>query len=149
MTDLHSRLLTDLAPPDIREYLSTDDTILMPMGAVEMHGDHLPIGTDIYNAMEVSKRAAEKAGVLYGPPIWSGYSPHHLREPERGMGTLTFRGETLRAILHDTARSLIHLDLPRRDPAGHPARHGTFIDPPRVQPHHFRQRPHFEHQSHR
>jgi creatinine amidohydrolase len=108
MSELHSRLLTDLAPPDIQDYLKTDDTILMPMGAVEMHGYHLPIGTDIYNAMEVSKRAAEKADVLYGPPIWTGYSPHHLREPETGQGTLTFRGETLRAVLHDTARSLIH-----------------------------------------
>ena len=82
VSELHSRLLTDLAPPDIQEYLATDDTILMPMGACEMHGDHLPIGTDIYNAMEVSRRAAEKAGVLHAPPIWSGYSPHHLREPE-------------------------------------------------------------------
>lgn len=108
MSELHSRLLTDLAPPDIQEYLKTEDTILVPMGAVEMHGYHLPIGTDIYNAMEVSKRAAEKASVLYGPPIWTGYSPHHLREPETGQGTLTFRGETLRAVIHDTARSLIH-----------------------------------------
>ena len=30
-------------------------------------------------------RAAEKAGTLVAPPIWSGYSPHHLREPERGV----------------------------------------------------------------
>ena len=58
--------------------------------------------------MEVSKRAAEKAGVLYGPPIWTGYSPHHLREAENGMGTITFRGDTVRGIIYDTARSLIH-----------------------------------------
>jgi creatinine amidohydrolase len=106
---LHSRLLTDLAPPDIQEYLASGkDTIIIPLGSVEMHGYHCPLGTDIYNAMEVSKRAAEKAGVLYGPPIWTGYSPQHLREPENGMGTLTFRGETVRAVIYDTVRSLIH-----------------------------------------
>lgn len=106
---LHSRLLTDLAPPDIQEYLASGkDTIIIPLGSVEMHGYHCPLGTDIYNAMEVSKRAAEKAGVLYGPPIWTGYSPQHLREPENGMGTLTFRGETVRAVIYDTTRSLIH-----------------------------------------
>ena len=58
---LHSRQLLDLAPPDIREHLEDDDTILIPMGACEMHGDHMPLGTDIYNAMEVARRAAEKA----------------------------------------------------------------------------------------
>src|SRR6478752_6537403 len=105
---LHSRQLMDLAPPDIRAYLETDDTILIPLGACEMHGDHMPLGTDIYNAMEVSRRAADKAKVLVAPPIWSGYSPHHLREPERGMGTITMRSTTLLAILHDVSRCLIH-----------------------------------------
>lgn len=105
---LHSRSLLDLAPPDIRAHLAQDDTILVPLGACEMHGDHLPLGTDIYNAMEVSRRAAEKANTLVAPPIWSGYSPHHLREPLLGMGTITMRSQTLLAIIHDTARSLIH-----------------------------------------
>jgi creatinine amidohydrolase len=104
----HSRQLLDLSPPEIRAHLESDDTILIPLGACEMHGDHMPLGTDIYNAMEVSRRAADKAGTLIAPPIWSGYSPHHLREPERGMGTITMRSTTLLAILHDTARCLIH-----------------------------------------
>jgi creatinine amidohydrolase len=104
----HSRLLLDLAPPDIRAHLETDDTVLVPMGACEMHGDHLPLGPDIYNAMEVARRAAYKANTLVAPPIWSGYSPHHLREAERGMGTITMRSRTLEALIHDTARSLIH-----------------------------------------
>lgn len=98
----------DLAPPDLRAHLEHDDTILIPLGSVEMHGDHMPLGTDIYNAIEVCRRAAEKADTLYGPPIWSGYSPQHLREPERGMGTVTMRAGTVEAVIHDTARSLIH-----------------------------------------
>jgi creatinine amidohydrolase len=73
-----------------------------------MHGDHMPLGTDIYNAIEVCRRAAEKADTLIAPPIWSGYSPHHLREPERGMGTITMRSHTLEALIHDVSRSLIH-----------------------------------------
>ena len=108
MTALHSRSLLDLAPPDLRAHLEHDDTILIPLGSCEMHGDHMPLGTDIYNAIEVCRRAAEKADTLYGPPIWSGYSPQHLREPERGMGTITMRSHTLECLIHDTARSLIH-----------------------------------------
>lgn len=108
MPELHSRSIMDLAPPDIRMVLERDDTILIPLGSVEMHGDHMPLGTDIYNAIEVCRRAAEKADTLYGPPIWTGYSPQHLREPDRGMGTVTMRASTVEAVIHDTARSLIH-----------------------------------------
>lgn len=108
MTDLHSRSLLDLSPPDLRAHLENDDTILIPLGSVEMHGDHMPLGTDIYNALEVCRRAAEKGDTVYAPPIWTGYSPQHLREPERGMGTITFRSHTIENVIHDTARSLIH-----------------------------------------
>ena len=108
MTDLHSRSLMDLSPPDIRAHLERDDSILIPLGSVEMHGDHMPLGTDIFNAIEVCRRAADIADTLYGPPIWTGYSPQHLRQPESGMGTVTFRGSTVASVIHDTARSLIH-----------------------------------------
>ena len=51
----HSRSLLDLGPPDLREHLSRDDSILIPLGSCEMHGNHLPLGTDIYNAIEVER----------------------------------------------------------------------------------------------
>jgi creatinine amidohydrolase len=108
MTTLHSRSLLDLSPPDIRAHLERDDSILVPLGSCEMHGDHMPLGTDIYNAIEVCRRAADLADTLYAPPIWTGYSPQHLRQPESGMGTVTFRGSTVASVIHDTARSLIH-----------------------------------------
>jgi creatinine amidohydrolase len=108
MTELHSRSLLDLSPPDIRAHLEHDDTILIPIGSTEMHGDHLPLGTDIYNALEVSRRAAELADTLYAPVLLAGYSPQHLRQPESGMGTITLRAATVCAVIHDVARSLIH-----------------------------------------
>ena len=104
----HSRSILDLAPPDLREHLEHDDSILIPIGSCEMHGNHLPLGTDIYNAIEVCKRAAVLADTLYAPPIWSGYSPQHLRGAEQGMGTITLRGATLNALIYDIAKSLIH-----------------------------------------
>lgn len=108
MSDLHSRATWDLAPPDIQAYLKTNDIILVPMGSVEMHGAHLPTGTDVFNAMEVCKRTAAKAHVLYTPPVWTGYSPQHLRQANAGMGTLTFRATTLQHVIYDLTRSLIH-----------------------------------------
>ncbi len=108
MTKLPSHCLLDLAPPDIRAFLDKSDVILVPIGSCEMHGDHLPLGTDVFNAHEVCKRAAAIADVPYAPPLWLGYSPQHLREPESGMGTITLRASTYVEVLYDLSKCLIH-----------------------------------------
>ena len=86
-----SHNLLDLAPPDIAWFQERSDLILIPIGSCEQHGAHLPLGTDTITALEVSRRAAEKADVLYTPPFWAGYSPQHLRDTESGVGTITLR----------------------------------------------------------
>ena len=103
-----SNCLFDLAPPDINWFLKRSDIVLIPMGSLEQHGPHLPLGTDSITALEVAKRAARLAEVPYTPTIWAGYSPQHLREPESGIGTITLRANTLNEVLYDVARSLIH-----------------------------------------
>jgi creatinine amidohydrolase len=90
-----SNNLLDLAPPDIAWFQERSDLILVPIGSLEQHGAHLPLGTDTITALEVSRRAAEKAEVPYTPPFWAGYSPQHLRETEAGVGTVTLRASTL------------------------------------------------------
>jgi creatinine amidohydrolase len=42
---------------------------LHPVGVVEAHGPHLPLGTDSLMAIYIAERAAEEAGVLLLPPI--------------------------------------------------------------------------------
>ena len=70
---LISHCLADLAYPDIQAYLERNDLILIPMASTEQHGPHLPLSTDTITAHEVSRRAAEQAGVLYTPTVWTGY----------------------------------------------------------------------------
>jgi creatinine amidohydrolase len=103
-----SHCLLDLAPPDIAWFRERSDIVLVPIGSCEQHGAHLPLGTDTITALEVSKRAAEKADVPYAPPFWAGYSPQHMRDAEASVGTITLRAETLNAVLYDVCRSLIH-----------------------------------------
>lgn len=54
--------------------------VLIPLGAIEQHGPHLPVDTDtrIVTAFaeEVERRLADR--VLLTPTIWLGHSPHHL-----------------------------------------------------------------------
>jgi creatinine amidohydrolase len=46
--------------------------MLLPVGAVERHGDHLPLGTDAMTALYVAERVAEKVRGLLLPPVWYG-----------------------------------------------------------------------------
>jgi creatinine amidohydrolase len=105
---LASYNMADLAWPDIQHFVEGDGICLVPVGSMEMHGPHLPVGTDAFHALEVAERAAPVAGVPYTPVLWFGYSPHHLRGAGQGMGTITLRASTCFAVWYDIARSLIH-----------------------------------------
>lgn len=100
--------LAYLSYVDVREYLSTKDTILVPMASTEQHGPHLPLYTDTITAVEVSERVSEAIGVLHTPPIWAGYSPQHMYGAGEGRGTITLRSQTLLNLMYDVARSCIH-----------------------------------------
>jgi creatinine amidohydrolase len=56
--------------------------LVVPFGAVEQHGPHLPFGTDFVIVDAVARRAAELAGraatVVCAPTMAYGSSDHHL-----------------------------------------------------------------------
>ena len=104
-----SHNIFELAQPDILWYLENrGDLILVPTASMEAHGSHLPIGCDSISCMDMVERAAKKADVPYTPLIWTGYSPHHLRTPCKGYGTVTLRPNTYMNLIYDVGRSLIH-----------------------------------------
>ena len=90
--------------PEIREYLERDDVVLLPVGSTEQHGPHLPIMTDAAEAIAVAVGAGKRAEVLVAPPVWYGWTPHHMAYP----GTVTLRPETLTALIEDVCGSLVH-----------------------------------------
>ena len=87
---------------DVAGYLEKDDRIIMPVGSTEQHGAFAPLGTDTYTALGIAEAAAEKTGVLTTPPLWFGWSPHHLVRP----GTISIRAEVLIELLFDAIESL-------------------------------------------
>ncbi len=93
---------------DVAEWVKVSDVVLVPIGSCEKHGPHIPLGTDSYITRAIVEGAASKANAPYTPLLPFGYSPHHMGEPGKGVGTVTLRGETLRRILYDIACSLIY-----------------------------------------
>lgn len=60
--------------------LSRDTVVVVPFGATEQHGPHLPIETDALIVGELATRMerAMDGNVLVLPVQWAGYSPHHM-----------------------------------------------------------------------
>lgn len=52
------RRLEDMTWPEARQYLAPDSVVLLPVGAIEAHGPHLPLETDVIIAEETAWRAA-------------------------------------------------------------------------------------------
>ncbi|TQM15686.1 mycofactocin biosynthesis peptidyl-dipeptidase MftE [Pseudonocardia kunmingensis] len=77
-------------------------TLLVPLGAFEQHGPHLPLDTDTRIAAAVARRAAADGdALLVAPPLAYGASGEHEGFP----GTLSIGHEALRAVLVELGRS--------------------------------------------
>ena len=90
--------------PEVEEALTRTDVALIPVGSIEQHGRHLPLGTDSYAATEVCKLVAQQADALVVPVLLSGLSAHHLGF----AGSLTISAETFEQVIFETAQALIH-----------------------------------------
>lgn len=100
--------IADMSYVDVAKWLKKTDVIMVPMGSIEKHGAHIPLGTDTFTTIKVVEGAAGLARVPYAPITVVGYSPHHMGEVNSGSGTLTFSSETYRHVVYDLAKSLIY-----------------------------------------
>ena len=101
---MQSRWIQELKWPEIAAYLERSDIALIPVGATEQHGPHLPLYVDTGWAVGMAEGAAERADALIAPPVHYGWGPHHMAYP----GTITLRADTLQQLCLDIGESLIY-----------------------------------------
>ncbi|MDP2674030.1 MAG: creatininase family protein, partial [Dehalococcoidia bacterium] len=77
-------------------------TVVVPFGAVEQHGPHLPLGTDAIFGDEIGLAVAERLDAFLAPTVRVGFSPHHMAF----AGTLTVDEEAFQAVAGQIVRAL-------------------------------------------
>jgi len=93
-------LWRELTWPEAEKRLEKVDVALLPVGAIEQHGPHLPLDTDTFDAEYLAIRVAEACSEprpLVLPAIPYGVSYHHQDFP----GTLSISNETMAQTVYE------------------------------------------------
>lgn len=100
--DLSYKLEELTAPDFIQAVEKSTATCIIPIGVMEKHGAHLPLGTDLYLAREYSERAAEKEYTVVFP--WYYFS--QINEARHQPGTISYSPELIWNVLQETLDEL-------------------------------------------
>ena len=111
MTSL--RRFADLRAPEVGARLSPSSVLVQPIAAIEQHGPHLPLSTDLIVATSTVDAVVTERGdeldLWVLPPLAYGKSNEHAWAP----GTVWLSATTLLAVLGDLGRSLATLPTRR------------------------------------
>jgi len=91
-----------ITSPEFGALLAGGAVPILPFGAMEQHGPHLPLSTDTIMAEGLARRVAAAVDGIVLPPIGYGQTSDNAAFP----GTITLSFDTVRAITTDIAAAL-------------------------------------------
>ncbi len=75
---------------------------IIPLGIIEKHGPHLPLGTDMFEARETAFTAAKTEYAIVYPPYYVG----QIFEAKHQPGTIAYSNELMWKMLEETCDEL-------------------------------------------
>jgi creatinine amidohydrolase/Fe(II)-dependent formamide hydrolase-like protein len=107
-------MIGELAFPEVSRWLKETSILVLPLGAIEQHGAHLPLNTDVIVAEGLTRRLVEQRGEEFDlwqlPTIPLGLSREHDWAP----GTLSLSIMAFTSLLRGLAREIAR-GLPARN----------------------------------
>lgn len=103
---MRKHLYREMTWPEVNEAVAQRRVVLVPVGAIEQHGPHLPIDVDNsfveYICDETARRAPD--AIVSVPPIHYGYNAHNMDFP----GTIDIKMQHFIDYCCDLGESLAH-----------------------------------------
>jgi len=98
-----SVLYEELTAPDfIQAVAKSGSTCVIPLGILEKHGPHLPLGSDLLDVRELALRAARQEYTIVFPAYYAG----QILEAKHQPGTVAYSAQTMMTMLQETCDEL-------------------------------------------
>ncbi len=90
--------LDHLTWPEVERALARDSRLILPVGALEQYGPHLPLGVNTLIAETLARDLSRETGVLLAPTLWCG-----VKTPTRDVyaGSAGLRRKTLHRVVNE------------------------------------------------
>jgi creatinine amidohydrolase/Fe(II)-dependent formamide hydrolase-like protein len=97
-----------MRPAQIRDAIARNLPVVLPLGVMEYHGEHLPVGMDLLAVTRLLERLEDEAEIVLLPAFAYGTASHAVAPPE-GNGTLDVAADHLLAPARDLFRGLLRV----------------------------------------
>ncbi len=101
-SDLSVRYEELTSPDFVKAVARSASTCVIPVGILEKHGPHLPLGTDLIDVRELVLRAAKKEYTIVFPAYYFG----QIFEARHQPGTIAYSTPLMQQILQETCDEL-------------------------------------------
>ena len=99
------KLLELMTWPEVADEIEAGTPIVLPVGAVEQHGPHLPLGTDGFIPYNLAIRVASTRRLIVAPPMFYGaYSRPRTGGGRHFPGSVGLPGRTLERVVRDVTQ---------------------------------------------
>jgi creatinine amidohydrolase len=106
--------LSELTYPAVERLLAADPIVLLPIGATEAHGPHLPLGTDVYLSEELARRTQRELAALLLPSVIAPSLAYAVTEYGAAFaGTVSLPSPTARLLYSGVCRGLLRAGFRR------------------------------------
>jgi creatinine amidohydrolase len=101
-SDIPFRMEELTSPQFVRAVELSGGVCVIPLGIIEKHGPHLPLGTDLFESREAALTAAKKEYAVVYPPYFVG----QIFEARHQPGAIAYSNELMWKMLEETCNEL-------------------------------------------
>lgn len=97
-----------MLPHQIAQAIDENWPVVLPVGVLEYHGDHMAVGMDTFAVTRIISRLEQEMDLVMLPPFYYGAGSYVVEPPER-KGTVQVDSESLIPFARDLFRSLLRI----------------------------------------
>ncbi|MDR7079755.1 creatinine amidohydrolase [Neobacillus niacini] len=102
------RLMSEMTWMEVRDAVNSGSGVILPIGATEQHGPHMPLCTDALLSERMAHDVAKETNLIVAPTVCYGFRSRPCTGGGQTFpGTTSVSGSTLTAIIMDVVKEFI------------------------------------------